>query len=146
MERHKIYYIPARFRRIENLHILLWLIKDLCWALNIKTMAMLMIVPTLIIAILIAIQTRFIISELIHNLAVILWISANCTWMVGEFYGWDENLIGPYGLRQFSIIPFCLGLGILAYYYIFLASKESFREKMFHRTEEIVEKELQRNG
>jgi hypothetical protein len=143
MSEHKVYSIPARFRRIENLHILLWLIKDLCWALNYKWVAMIMIVPTLAVALMITWQTRHILSELLHNLAVVFWITANCTWMTGEFYGWDENLIGDIGLRQLSVIPFGIGLLILAYYYIFLASKASFREKMFQKTEEAVQAELE---
>jgi hypothetical protein len=143
MSEHRVYSIPARFRRIENLHILLWLIKDLCWALNYKWVAMIMIVPTLAVALMITWQTRHILSELLHNLAVVFWITANCTWMVGEFYGWDENLIGEIGLRQLAVIPFGIGLLILAYYYVFLASKASFREKMFRKTEEAVQAELE---
>lgn len=124
------------------MHILFWLIKDACWALNFKYMALFMIIPTMAVAILITWQTRYIISEFLHNLAVILWITANCTWMIGEFYGWDENLIGPYGLRQFSLIPFILGLLVLFYYYFILSRKAGFKEKMFRRTDEILEKEL----
>jgi prepilin signal peptidase PulO-like enzyme (type II secretory pathway) len=142
MSAHRVYSIPARFRRIENLHILLWLIKDLCWALNYKTVALIMIVPTMAVALMITWQTRHILSELLHNLAVVFWITANCTWMIGEFYGWDENLIGNIGLRQLAVIPFGIGLLILAYYYIFLASKPAFREKMFEKTEEAVKQEL----
>lgn len=142
MDKEKVYYIPARFRRVENLHILFWLIKDACWAMNIKPLAMFMIIPTIGVALLITWQTRFIMSEFLHNVAVILWITANCTWMVGEFYGLDENLIGEYGLRQFSLIPFILGLLVLFYYYFFLSRKKEFREKMFQRTNEIIEKEM----
>jgi hypothetical protein len=142
MDHEKIYYIPARFRRIENMHILFWLIKDACWALNFKYLALFMIIPTMSVAILITWQTRYIISEFLHNLAVILWITANCTWMIGEFYGWDENLIGAFGLRQFSLIPFILGLLVLFYYYFVLSRKKGFKEKMFSRTDEILKKEL----
>jgi hypothetical protein len=46
MDPEKIYYIPARFRRVENMHILLWLIKDACWAMDLKWMALFMIIPT----------------------------------------------------------------------------------------------------
>ena len=142
MDQEKVYYIPARFRRIENLHILFWLIKDAFWAINLKVPDMIMIIPTLGVALLICWQTRYIVSEFLHNVAVILWITANTTWMVGEFYGWDENLYHGYGLRQFALVPFILGLLVLFYYYVFLARKKSFREKMFQRTEEVLEKEL----
>jgi hypothetical protein len=63
--------------------------------------------------------------------------------MVGEFFGWDESLFGSIGLRQLAVIPFGIGLLILAYYYFFLASKASFREKMFQKTEEVVQAELE---
>ncbi len=142
MDQEKVYYIPARFRRIENLHILFWLIKDAFWAINLQVPAMIMIIPTMGVALLICWQTRYIVSEFLHNVAVILWITANTTWMVGEFYGWDENLYHGYGLRQFALVPFILGLLVLFYYYVFLARKKSFREKMFQRTEEVLEKEL----
>jgi len=142
MDHEKVYYIPARFRRIENLHILFWLIKDLCWALNYKYMALFMILPTMGVAILITVQTRHIISEFLHNLAVILWITANCTWMIGEFFGWDTGLIGTIGLRELAVIPFALGLMVLMYYYLVLARRPGFREQMFRRTDEILEKEL----
>jgi hypothetical protein len=146
MSEHKVYSIPARFRRIENLHILLWLIKDLCWALNYQVVALVMILPTMAVALMITWQTRHILSELLHNLAVVFWITANCTWMVGEFFGWDENLIGSIGLRQLAVIPFGIGLLILAYYYIFLASKASFREQMFQKTEEAVQQEISKES
>lgn len=143
MSKEKIYYIPARFRRVENLHILFWLIKDVCWAMNFKTLGMLMIVPTMTVALIILFQTRHILSEFIHNLAVVFWIIANCTWMIGEFWGIDENLIGNIGLRQMAIVPFGLGLMVLLYYYIFLAHKKEFQEKMLEKTEELVKKEMQ---
>jgi hypothetical protein len=142
MDQEKIYYIPARFRKVENMHILFWLIKDLCWALNFKYMALFMIIPTISLAVMITYQTRYIISEFLHNLVVIFWIVANCTWMIGEFFGWDENLVGSYGLRQFAVIPFSLGLLVLAYYYLILSRSKSFREKMVKRTVEMVEKEV----
>ncbi len=142
MDNEKLYYIPARFRRVENLHILFWLIKDACWAMNVKPMAMFMIIPTVGVALMITWQTRFIISEFLHNVAVILWITANCTWMVGEFYGWEENLIGSYGLRQLSLIPFTLGLLVLFYYYFILSRKKGFKEKMFEPTKELLKNEM----
>jgi hypothetical protein len=110
------YSIPAKFRRIENLHILLWLIKDACWALNLQIPALIMIVPTILAALIITWQTRKMFSEVMHNLAVVFWIIANCTWMIGEFYGIDE---GIYGLRNMALIPFSIGLLILAVYYYF---------------------------
>jgi len=144
MQESKIYSIPNRFRQVENMHIVLWLIKDACWAMNFRTLGTIMIVPTLAVAILITWQTRHIHSELLHNLVVTLWITANCTWMIGEFFGWDEHLLGHYGLRQLTIIPFTIGLLILLYYYVFLARNVSYQEKMNIRTNETIEQELNR--
>ncbi|MFT3947958.1 MAG: hypothetical protein QM763_13390 [Agriterribacter sp.] len=133
-----VYSIPAKFRRIENLHILLWLLKDVCWALNFRTMGMIMIIPTISVAVMISWQTRKITSELIHNLAVVCWIIANCLWMTGEFYGWDE---GAWGARYLALFPFSIGLIILFYYYIVLAPGKKFREKMREKTEEAIREE-----
>jgi hypothetical protein len=119
-----VYSIPARYRKVENLHILLWLLKDACWALNLKIPGMIMIVPTFAVAIIITWQTRHTKAELFHNLAIDFWITANCTWMVGEFFGWDENIWRGLGLREASLIPFGIGLLILLYYYLIYSRKQ----------------------
>lgn len=138
MANQQTYSIPARFRRIENLHILFWLIKDACWALNLQIPALIMIIPTMLAALMISWQTRKIISELVHNLAVVFWITANCTWMVGEFYGLDE---GKFGLRNLSLIPFGIGLLLLFVYYILYHTNSSFKEKVIAQTAEVVKEE-----
>ncbi len=138
MNDDNIYSIPARFRRIENLHILLWLLKDICWALNFRTIGMIMIVPTLTVAVAITWQTRKILAELLHNLAVVLWITANCLWMAGEFYGWDE---GAWGSRHLALIPFGIGLSILTYYYLFLLPKKRFQKEMKAKMNEVIREE-----
>ncbi|MFN8264688.1 MAG: hypothetical protein U0T11_01375 [Chitinophagaceae bacterium] len=132
-----IYSIPARFRKIENLHILFWLIKDACWALNWHIPALIMIVPTLGAAVLIAWQTRKIFSELMHNLAVLFWIVANCTWMIGEFYAKDEGELA----RHIAVIPFAIGLIILAVYYFRYFTQLRFREQMEKQAEQVLEEE-----
>ena len=83
---NKVYSIPANFRRTENMHILLWLLKDVSWAMNLRIAGIIMIVPTLTVALVITWQTRHMKSELFHNLAVDFWITANCTWMMGNFF------------------------------------------------------------
>ena len=77
-----------------------------------------------------------------HNLAVVFWIVANCTWMVGEFYGWDE---GTFGLRNMALLPFSIGLIILAVYYGLYFSKRSIREKVILQTEEALKEEIGQN-
>ena len=117
-----LYQIPARYRKIENLHIVFWLIKDLSWAMLWKPLGLLMIIPTIGAALLITWQTRGIKSELLHNIAVIFWILANAYWMVTEFFSKNDNL------RYYAIIPFTLGIIVIAYYYLglkFLEKKPS---------------------
>jgi hypothetical protein len=119
---------------MENMHILFWLLKDVSWCLDFKPLAILMIFPTLIVAIWITHRNRYIASELAHNLAVIFWITANSTWMLVEFMGIDENLIWRnFTGRHLAIIPFTIGLLILVYYYLFNRKSES--EEVEEKTE-----------
>ena len=103
--------ISPRFRAIENLHILLWLIKDTCWVQDYKLAGVIMIIPTIAVALLLTFRTRRIKEEFIHNLAVVLWLCANSTWMIGEFY-FDDSM------RPFAVVFFILGLVTLAVHYI----------------------------
>lgn len=112
-ESNDLYVIPAKFRKIENLHILFWLIKDLCWCLIWRPLGIFMIFPTLLVAIWIAWRNRHIVAELTHNVAIALWIVANSMWMISEFYNIDEKV------RPYCIIPFSLGILILFYYYLY---------------------------
>jgi len=110
---------------MENMHILFWLLKDVSWCLDFKPLAILMIFPTLIVAIWITRKNRHITSELAHNLAVIFWITANSMWMLVEFLAIDEDIIWRnFTGRHLAIIPFTIGLSILVYYYLFNRKKE----------------------
>jgi len=105
--------VPAKFRSLENLHVLFWLIKDICWCIGFKPLGVAMIFPTLSVAIYIMIKNRQLISEFTHNLAITLWITANSMWMIFEFTGTDEQL------KNYCLIPFLAGLVVLVYYYGF---------------------------
>jgi hypothetical protein len=113
------YNIPIKYRRMENLHIVFWIFKDIGWCMGLTLLGITMIVPTLIISIIIAWRTRQIVSELCHNVAITVWISANSFWMCTEFFGVDHIAIG-YGftVKHLAMIPFLIGMLILAYYYI----------------------------
>jgi hypothetical protein len=117
-----LYSIPARFRRIENLHILFWLMKDISWALLWRPIGIAMLAPTLFVAIMITIQTRHLKAELYHNLAVVFWISANGFWMIVEFFGRDD-------LRTWTVIPFSIGLLFILTYYLYILPRERRRLK-----------------
>ncbi len=113
------YSIPLRYRKMENLHIVFWLFKDISWCMVWRPLGVAMIFPTLIIAIVICVRTRQFVSEVCHNLAIVFWITANSYWMISEFLHFDSNkLWGEYTYKHIAIIPFVMGILMLAYYYI----------------------------
>ena len=97
--------------KFENYHIVLWLIKDLCWALVWRPLGMAMIIPTVGLAVYIAYISYTNRVNFLHNVAIVLWISANAIWMTGEFYENDT--------RPIAVILFLVGLAIIAGSYIF---------------------------
>jgi hypothetical protein len=104
---------------MENLHIIFWLFKDVSWCMGWKLLGTIFIIPTLIISIVIAWRTRKIVSELCHNLAITLWISANSLWMITEFIHLDNVSMGAgFTYKQLALIPFIAGLIIIGYYYL----------------------------
>ena len=109
---------PHPIRKIENLHIAMWLLKDTCWVLSYKTAGMLMILPTLSVAFYLTYKLLETTTELLHNLAVCCWIIANSIWMTGEFYSND-------GYRPYAALFFGLGLLLVAYYYIIAQHKKT---------------------
>jgi hypothetical protein len=112
------YNIPIAFRKMENLHIVFWLFKDIAWCMFWKPLGIAMIFPTLIISIIIAWRTRDIFSELCHNLAITVWITANSFWMCSEYLGVDNHVVfGNITVKHLAMIPFTTGVLILGYYY-----------------------------
>lgn len=113
------YRIPLKYRKMENLHIVFWLFKDVAWCMFWKPLGIIMIFPTLIISILIAWRTRKMMSELCHNIAITVWITANSYWMVSEFLHFDTKpLLGNYTFKYLAIIPFVFGIFVLAFFYL----------------------------
>lgn len=133
MAETNLYSIPAKFRRTENLHILFWLMKDISWAMLWKTLGMIMLVPTLSVAIIITWQTRKLKAELFHNLAISFWICANGYWMIVEFFGYDEQL------RIYTAIPFGIGLLFISTYYLYILPKERRQAKLVTVQTEVPE-------
>ncbi len=112
---------PATLRWMENMHIFLWLLKDTCWALAWKPGGIIMIIPTVCVAVYLLVRSRHNKADLYHNAAVCMWISANSTWMIGEFFNRD--------LRPVAVVFFGAGLVILAVYYIFYFTKNARKER-----------------
>src|SRR6476620_11860580 len=109
MTNQPTYTIPLRFRKMENLHIVFWLFKDISWCMIWRPLGIAMIFPTLIIAIVISFRTREYMSEVCHNVAIVFWITANAYWMISEFFYFDENIV--FGILTFNnlcIIPFSI--------------------------------------
>lgn len=98
----------------ENFHILFWLIKDLCWVMEIKLLGVSMIIPTILIALYIAYLTLGK-PEFYVNLSVLFWIVANSFWMCAEFYDFLE-------LKYITLFPFSFGF-LSFFYYLFLLLK-----------------------
>jgi len=108
-----------KVHRLENFHILLWLLKDLSWLMGWKSLGVFMILPTVSFAIFIAWNTRL--SQLYFwpNVAVVFWISANAFWMCCEFFSPLANF------EFLAAIPFGLGLAAIIYHIIHLNKLEN---------------------
>ncbi len=106
----------------ENLHIALWLVKDLAWLMEYRITGLVMVPPTILMAFFIAWQCRSDRRELIHAFAVILWIFANSTWMIGDFF-FDER---GHGIAQALFIG---GLLLLAGYYLVVLPVDLYRRR-----------------
>jgi len=46
-------------KRIENLHIIFWLVKDTCWMLELKWLGLAMMIPTVGLAVYFVVKTWF---------------------------------------------------------------------------------------
>lgn len=103
--------------RIENLHVLMWLLKDFSWCSSWHWLGILTIVPTLIMAVKIAWDSKNSLPDLVHNIAVCFWICANVTWMTGEFFYEDHT-------RSYAKVFFYSGMVFLLGYYAHVAKKK----------------------
>lgn len=121
-----LYVIPARYRKMENMHIVFWLAKDVAWCMAWRPLGVAMTIPTLAIAVIIAYRTRRIKSELAHNLAIAFWISANAYWMISEFFHFDmAPLFGSFTFKHLALVPFAIGMLFLLWYYLIQKPKET---------------------
>jgi hypothetical protein len=105
-----IHFMLKHLRHIENFHIVLWLIKDSCWLVHFKTGGVVMVIPTIGMAVYLAVKTRKQMHLLLPNLSVCAWICANATWMLGEFF--DFNHI------PLALAFFLSGIAIITHYFI----------------------------
>ncbi len=92
---------------LETVHIPLWLIKDLCWLLTYRTLGVAVAVPTILVAIMMAVITRRDKNRFLPNVSIAFWIIANTNWMFAEFFEADF-------IRFYSLYPFLAGIGCFA--------------------------------
>ena len=124
------YIIPLRYRKMENLHIVFWLFKDISWCLIWKPLGIIMIIPTFVISLVIAWRTRQFVSEVCHNIAISVWIAANSYWMISEFFEFDEKIVtGDITYKHLALIPFLSGVVSLAYYYLYWKPRHNHKPK-----------------
>ena len=126
METSTNFTISNKLRKVENLHIVFWLFKDMSWCMLWRELGVIMIFPTLFVSIYLTLKTRSHQSELFHNISITFWILANSFWMISEFYGFDEKAI-LLGLKvkEVAFVFFILGVLILAWYYILIYPKNN---------------------
>lgn len=101
--------VSEHIRKHENLHIVFWLIKDSCWMLELHWLGILMIVPTLSIALIIVFATRKTV-DLYINLGILFWICANSLWMYIEFFTNGDHKLA-------AAVPFALGFLFTGIFY-----------------------------
>ena len=97
-----------KIRKTENLHIVFWLVKDLCWMMEFKTAGAIMILPTLAMAFYVTYLSSQNLKTVLVNLAIIFWILANSAWMLNDFY-----LNVP---KSVSLIFFIAGMATILLY------------------------------
>lgn len=77
-----------------------------------KILGITMIVPTISVALIIAINTwKEKNDEFWINLAICFWIAANSYWMICEFFHHEE-------VKDYAGIPFVIGMFCVVYFYI----------------------------
>lgn len=100
-----------KIRQFENAHIALWLLKDTCWMMQWKVMGVLMIFPTVYVALLITYKCwKLKRMEFWINLSICMWIGANSYWMCCEFFNAEQY-------KNYAGIPFVLGMVFVAVFY-----------------------------
>lgn len=90
----------------ESIHIPLWLIKDLCWLMEYKSLGIIMAIPTILVAFIMVYLTKNNKDQFLPNISIVFWILANANWMFDEFF--------DLGIKKYSLYPFIAG--ILVYF------------------------------
>ena len=100
--------MTEKIRKSENMHVMLWLIKDCCWMMDIKYLGTFMVFPTIAMAAYVCYLSKKELNSLLPHLAVMSWICANSLWMLFDFYQWT--------LKPYALVFFCTGLIFIMIY------------------------------
>lgn len=101
--------LSGKVRRYENIHIVLWLIKDSCWMMDWRWLGVFMILPTLSLAIYLMYQTIRT-TDFYLNASILFWILANSFWMLMEFFTHDQY-------SHWAALPFGFGFLFIGIFY-----------------------------
>lgn len=102
--------LAERILKLEQAHVMLWLVKDSSWMLGFKLIGTCMVIPTVAVAVWIAYHTRKQNDIFLPNVAVCFWIAANSLWMLEEFF--------TLPLRQPALVLFVAGLLTIVGYFL----------------------------
>jgi len=108
--------LTGKMQKYESVHVVMWLLKDSCWMLELKWLGAIVMVPTILIAAYIVYKTRQI-REVYVNCAIFFWIVANSYWMMIEFFNNNHH-------KNLAAIPFALGF-VFIFIYFAAARKEA---------------------
>lgn len=87
------------WRDYENTHIFFWLGKDTAWNASIRSMWVIFVIPTLLIAGDFVVSTFYVKNAIVdhaHYVAVMIWVFGNIVWAAGETFELDIDK--PYKL------------------------------------------------
>lgn len=106
-------------KQLDNFHIVLWLIKDIFWVKEEQFLGVLMILPTVGVALILTFQSLQQKQGFYSNFAILCWMIADSTWMADEFFVLNIEWI------TMSLF----GLGIFSMLYLYIVVNDIFKIK-----------------
>lgn len=101
-------------KQLDNFHIVLWLMKDIFWVREEQFWGVLMIMPTVSVAMILTIQSIHQKQGFYSNFAILCWMLADSIWMVDEFFILE--------IQWITLGLFILGILSMVYYYIVICN------------------------
>ena len=106
-------------KQLDNFHIVLWLIKDICWVREFQMLGVIMIIPTVGVALVLTAQSIISKQGFYSNLSILCWMVADSTWMADEFFG--------LGIEWVTVGMFATGIASMLYYYLIVSNVFNLR-------------------